>query len=89
MNYEIFISYTNQEPDKQIAQKLVAVAKNMGALSVNFEYQLLLKKPDLVRQLKEVVPAILAYTVNDTNTAKVLFDFGVDGVFSDNPKLLL
>lgn len=70
------------------ASELRAVAKNMKVLSVNFEYELLLKHPDFANSLKEVVPAVLAYTVNDSQTAKVLFDLGVDGVFSDNPKLL-
>ncbi|NNG02932.1 MAG: glycerophosphodiester phosphodiesterase [Inquilinus sp.] len=43
----------------------------------------------LVATLKAAGLPLLAYTVNDPKRAKTLFDWGVDGVFSDKPDAIL
>jgi len=38
---------------------------------------------------KDAGLAVLAYTVNEPETAAKLWEWGVDSVFSDRPELLL
>ena len=45
--------------------------------------------PERVMEAKETGLAVLAYTVNDLETARKLWDWGVDSVFSDRPEALL
>ena len=40
-------------------------------------------------QIKSLDLGLYCYTVNSSNDAKTLFDFGVDGIFTDYPKRLL
>jgi glycerophosphoryl diester phosphodiesterase len=44
---------------------------------------------DRVSEAKEAGLKVLSYTVNDLETARALWDMGVDSVFSDRPELLL
>ncbi|MBS0351576.1 MAG: glycerophosphoryl diester phosphodiesterase [Proteobacteria bacterium] len=41
-----------------------------------------------IKKIKQLKLHIAAYTVNDPNRAQQLFDWGVDSIFTDNPKLL-
>jgi glycerophosphoryl diester phosphodiesterase len=41
-----------------------------------------------VEYLKKLGYKVLAYTVNDLKVANILFEHGVDAIFSDNPRLL-
>lgn len=43
---------------------------------------------DRVQELKDHGKLVLAYTVDDPQRAQELLDFGVDGIFSNNPQLL-
>lgn len=45
--------------------------------------------PDTAKQVKTAGYGLYCYTVNDVAEANSLFDMGVDGVFTDKPKLLL
>jgi glycerophosphoryl diester phosphodiesterase len=45
--------------------------------------------PERVVQAKEAGLKVLAYTVNDVELARRLWDWGVDSVFSDRPETLL
>lgn len=67
---------------------LKKISSQSQATSMNFDYHLLLKQPDLADAVKESVDHVLAYTVDDAVTAQDLFKLGVDGVFSNNPRLL-
>jgi len=44
--------------------------------------------PQMLQQLKEVVPLAFAYTVNDPGLAEKLYAWGVDAVFTDHPELI-
>jgi glycerophosphoryl diester phosphodiesterase len=41
-----------------------------------------------VQELRDHGKHVLAYTVDDAHRARELLDFGVDGIFSNNPQLL-
>lgn len=45
--------------------------------------------PERVAQAKEAGLKVLAYTVNEAETARKLWEMGVDSVFSDRPESLL
>lgn len=45
--------------------------------------------PERVAMAKEAGLKVLAYTVNEPDLAKKLWDWGVDSVFSDRPELML
>jgi len=45
--------------------------------------------PERVAMAKEAGLAVLAYTINEPETAAKLWEWGVDSVFSDRPELLL
>jgi glycerophosphoryl diester phosphodiesterase len=48
-----------------------------------------LVRQDLITKIKEAGRKIFAWTVNAPDDMKRLSDWGVDGIISDNPKLLL
>lgn len=52
---------------------------NCTAVSVNHH----ILEPNLVAGLKNIVPLVLAYTVNDVKRADELFNMGVDAIFTD------
>jgi glycerophosphoryl diester phosphodiesterase len=60
--------------------------RNLGCLAMSVNRKIL--DANTVQQMKEVVPLVLAYTVNDPVKANELFQWGVDAVFTDYPDLL-
>lgn len=60
--------------------------QDLGCLAMSVSHKILDSKR--VQEMKEVVPLILAYTVNDKAKAEKLFQWGVDAVFTDYPDLL-
>lgn len=62
-------------------------AERVDALSVNVNCEILTQQR--VQEIKAKGYKLLSYTVNDKEKAQLLFSWGVDGVFSDAPDLLL
>lgn len=63
-----------------------AVLTDLKCISLNAKHSLL--TAERVADIKQYVPFVLAYTVNDKPLAEQLFAMGVDAVFSDKPDLL-
>ncbi|MBY0377238.1 MAG: glycerophosphodiester phosphodiesterase [Gammaproteobacteria bacterium] len=61
-------------------------AKRLNAISIHCQEKLL--TPKHLSALKLAGYIVLAYTVNDVAHAQALWAMGVDGFFSDDPKLL-
>ncbi len=59
----------------------------LNCISLNTNYRLLTKEK--VAQIKDEVPYVLAYTVDDPKVAQKLFSWGVDAVFSNIPDVIL
>lgn len=55
----------------------------------NFHMAAPLLNTNTAKLIKAAGYGLYCYTVNDVTEAKSLFDMGVDGVFTDKPKLLL
>ncbi|WP_288531572.1 glycerophosphodiester phosphodiesterase family protein, partial [uncultured Secundilactobacillus sp.] len=66
---------------EQLAQDWIAIAQKTGASAVHPEVWGLTK--DRVRALKAAGLAVNVWTVNSLSKANQLFNWGVDGVFTD------
>jgi len=55
----------------------------------NFHMAAPLLKADIAEQIKSAGYGLYCYTVNEVSEARSLLGMGVDGVFTDKPKLLL
>lgn len=64
-----------------------AIAHSLGCATIHADYLTL--RQALVSEIREAGYPLLAYTVNDPGRARILFDWGVTGVFSDAPGLLV
>lgn len=62
------------------------IAEWLGCLTVHADHEKL--RPAIVLQIRQAGYYLLAYTVNDPERAKTLFDWGVTSVFSDIPQRL-
>ncbi len=62
------------------------VAAGLGCVTIHADQQRL--RPAMLSEIRRAGYPLLAYTVNDPERAKVLFDFGVKSVFSDFPDRL-
>jgi glycerophosphoryl diester phosphodiesterase len=64
----------------------VDIADRLGAATININAKR--QTPDSVRAFRAGGRPVLAYTVNDADQARRLFQWGVAGVFTDTPKEL-
>jgi glycerophosphoryl diester phosphodiesterase len=62
------------------------VAAGLGCVTIHADHQRL--RPAVLSEIRRAGYPLLAYTVNDPERAKTLFDFGVKSVFSDVPDRL-
>jgi glycerophosphoryl diester phosphodiesterase len=62
------------------------VAAGLGCVTIHADQQRL--RPALLSEIRRAGYPLLAYTVNDPERAKILFDLGVKSVFSDVPDRL-
>jgi glycerophosphoryl diester phosphodiesterase len=62
------------------------IAAQLGCVTIHADQQRL--RPALLSEIRRAGYPLLAYTVNDPERAKILFDFGVKSVFSDVPDRL-
>jgi glycerophosphoryl diester phosphodiesterase len=62
------------------------IAAGLGCMTIHADQQRL--RPAVVSEIRWAGYPLLAYTVNDPERAKTLFDFGVRSVFSDVPDRL-
>lgn len=58
----------------------------LNCISLHADWHIL--NPSRVMALKEVVQWVLAYTVDDPETAAMLYSWGIDGLFSNYPDQL-
>jgi glycerophosphoryl diester phosphodiesterase len=63
-----------------------SLAERFGCTTVHAAHERL--RPTVVSEVREAGYPLLAYTVNDPERAKRLFDWGVTSVFSDAPQCL-
>jgi glycerophosphoryl diester phosphodiesterase len=59
------------------------IAEGLGCVTIHADQQRL--RPAVLSEIRRAGYPLLAYTVNDPERAKMLFDFGVKSVFSDVP----
>jgi glycerophosphoryl diester phosphodiesterase len=64
-----------------------AIADSLGCATIHADHLSL--RQALVSKIRGSGYPLLAYTVNDPGRAQILFDWGVTGIFSDAPRLLL
>ncbi len=62
------------------------IAAGLGCVAIHADQQRL--RTAVVSEIRQAGYPLLAYTVNDPERAKTLFDFGVNSVFSDVPDRL-
>jgi glycerophosphoryl diester phosphodiesterase len=62
-------------------------AEALGCVSIHLDHQRL--SPAVVAEVNSLGYVLLAYTVNDVERARLLFDWGVASVFSDVPHTIL
>ena len=62
------------------------LAARLGCVTIHADQQRL--RPAMIWEIRRADYPLLAYTVNDPERAKILFDFGVKSVFSDVPDRL-
>lgn len=79
---EIALGWISSKWWRNMASKL----DEYHCISLSAEEKILTR--ERVSQLKQHGKQVLAFTVDDPNRARELFDFGVDAVFSNNPRLL-
>ena len=60
-----------------------SIAAALGCATIHADQQRL--RPAMLSEIRRAGYPVLAYTVNDPERAKLLFDFGVKSVFSDVP----
>jgi glycerophosphoryl diester phosphodiesterase len=63
------------------------IAARLGCATVNADHRRL--SPLLAAQIRDAGYPLLAYTVNDPQRARTLFEWGVTSVFSDVPDIIL
>jgi glycerophosphoryl diester phosphodiesterase len=63
-----------------------AIAERLGCAAIHADHQRL--SPPIVAEIRRAGYPLLAYTVNDPERARTLFDWGVTSVFTDVPQLL-
>jgi glycerophosphoryl diester phosphodiesterase len=63
-----------------------SVAAGLGCVTIHADHQRF--RPAVLSEIRRAGYPLLAYTVNDPERAKTLFDFGVNSVFSDVPDRL-
>ncbi len=63
------------------------VCDELDCISVDIDHEILTREK--AEEIKKNNFILLAYTVNDAARAKELFSWGVDAVFSDNPKKII
>lgn len=63
------------------------VAADLRTCAIHLNHEILTAKD--ASAIKRMHQSLLCYTVNDRDTAARLFDWGVDGVFSDFPDVLV
>ncbi len=61
-----------------------AIADRLGAATINIDARR--QNPDSIAAFRATGRPVLAYTVNETEQARRLFQWGVAGVFTDTPK---
>lgn len=61
------------------------ILKQYNCISLHVNHQIL--APTKVAKIKQIVPHVLAYTVNNSQRAQELFEWGVDAVFTDYPDM--
>ena len=64
-----------------------ANADAIGAATINISHEK--ETPETIAEYRATGRPVLAYTVNDAERARALFDLGVAGVFSDAPDRIL
>jgi len=62
------------------------IAESLGCATIHADHRSL--RPALVAQIRDSGYPLLAYTVNDREWARILFDWGVTSLFSDVPHIL-
>jgi glycerophosphoryl diester phosphodiesterase len=63
------------------------VAARLGCATINVDHRRL--SPRLAADIRNPGYPLLAYTVNDPERARSLFEWGVTSVFSDAPDIIL
>jgi glycerophosphoryl diester phosphodiesterase len=71
---------------RRIPKNWRSVAAELGCVTIHADQQRL--RPAVLSEIRRAGYPLLAYTVNDPERAKTLFDFGVKSVFSDVPDRL-
>jgi glycerophosphoryl diester phosphodiesterase len=62
------------------------IAERLSGTTINADHERL--RPPVVAEIRSAGYPLLAYTVNDPERARILFDWGVTSVFSDVPQRL-
>lgn len=91
-DHDILTLIADARPDLQLGHLWETLPKDwetrveaVNAVSVHLEGSLL--TPPQAHAVKQAGLDLYVYTVNDAAQADRLFDMGVDGIFTDNPKL--
>jgi glycerophosphoryl diester phosphodiesterase len=71
---------------RRIPKNWCNIAARLGCVTIHADQQGL--RPTVLSEIRRAGYPLLAYTVNDPERAKILFDFGVKSVFSDFPDRL-
>jgi glycerophosphoryl diester phosphodiesterase len=71
---------------RRVPQNWRAVAGALGSATIHADHRRL--RPVIVSEIRQAGYPLLAYTVNNPQRAKTLFDWGVTSVFSDVPQRL-
>lgn len=71
---------------RRVPKNWRSVATGLGCVTIHADQQRL--RPAVLSEIRRAGYPLLAYTVNDPERAKILFDFGVKSVFSDVPDRL-
>jgi glycerophosphoryl diester phosphodiesterase len=69
---------------RRIPKNWREVAEGLGCVTVHADQRRL--RPVIVAEIRRAGYPVLAYTVNDPERARTLFDWGVTSVFSDDPQ---
>jgi glycerophosphoryl diester phosphodiesterase len=72
---------------RAVPRRWRAIAGRLGCATINADHRRL--NPRLVAEIRGAGYPVLAYTVNDPQRARTLFDWGVASVFSDVPDIIL
>jgi glycerophosphoryl diester phosphodiesterase len=72
---------------EEVPENWRTLCEGVEAIALNPWHKTL--TPEWTKTIKKAGYQVVSYTVNETARARELFDWGVDGVFSDVPGLLL